>query len=112
MLLKPDIDGRSFDPETLKCMGSAFEAACTKLGLNGKDDPLTQLVAERIIAFAQRDLNDPAALSDTVLESLSKAPCACTGASWSSKESSASFQRYERPRGWEASGPFAVCCGA
>ena len=64
------LDGRSFDPETLKCMGSAFDAACKKLGITDKTDPLTQLVAERVVALARRNFNDPAALSETVLRSL------------------------------------------
>ena len=54
---------RSFDPDTLKCMGNAFEVVCTQLGLIDKDHP-TQLVAERVIAFAEQGDNDPAALCD------------------------------------------------
>ena len=71
--LSRSMNGRSFDPEMLRCMGDAFEAACKKLGLNDKDDPFTQLVAERVIAFAQRGIEtDPATLSESVIRSLSQ----------------------------------------
>ena len=71
MSLTPYINGRSFDPETLKCMGNAFEVACDRLHITDKTDPFTQFVAAKVIAFAQRGDNDPAALSERVLRSLS-----------------------------------------
>jgi hypothetical protein len=62
------INGRSFDPETLKCMGNAFEAACKRLELS-ETDPFREKVAERVILFAQRGVNNPAALCERVIRS-------------------------------------------
>jgi hypothetical protein len=64
------LDGRSFDPETLKCMGEAFEFACKKLSLADKEDSFTQMVAERVILLAKRGENDPNALCERVIRSL------------------------------------------
>ena len=66
------LDERSFDPETLKCMGIAFEAACYRLGLTDKTDPLRPMVAETVIAFAHRGDNDPIALCERALSNM---PC-------------------------------------
>jgi hypothetical protein len=67
----PYLNGRSFDPEMLKCMGSAFEAACKQLGLKDKSDPITEILAERVIALVRPDETDPDALCERVLRSLS-----------------------------------------
>ena len=72
MPLTPYLNGRSFDPETLKCMGLAFDAACKQLGLKDRTDSLTQVVAESVIALARRDECDPMELKDRVLRSLTK----------------------------------------
>jgi hypothetical protein len=47
-------DNRSFGPEDLDLMGKAFVAALARLGLNDLKDPMTELVARRIIT-AVRD---------------------------------------------------------
>src|SRR5262245_43843216 len=49
MSTTPFFAGRSFNPEILRCMGTAYEAACTELGLKDRDDPITQIVAERVV---------------------------------------------------------------
>lgn len=72
MPFTPYLHGRSFDPDTLKCMGSAFDAACKQLGLIDRTDPLTQLVAESVIALARRDECDPLELKERVLRSLTR----------------------------------------
>jgi hypothetical protein len=40
---------RAFSPEDLDLMGTAFIAALAKLGLNDLKDPMTEMVARRII---------------------------------------------------------------
>ena len=70
MPITPYLAGRSFSPETLKCISAAFEAACKKLGLKDKTDPFTEIVAEKAIAFAMPNDNDPNALCERILRSL------------------------------------------
>jgi hypothetical protein len=64
------LDGRSFDPETLKCMGLAFDASCKRLGITGEANPFKQMVAERVVIFARRGDKDPGALCERVVRSL------------------------------------------
>jgi hypothetical protein len=45
-------DSRAFDPEHVDAMGQAFTAALTKLGLHDLKDPMTEMVARRIITAA------------------------------------------------------------
>jgi hypothetical protein len=48
-----------FEPETLKAMTAAYVEACRSLGLTDRDDPLTRLVAQRIIDAAIEGERDP-----------------------------------------------------
>ena len=63
-------DEAEFGPELLARMGIAFARACDALGLADKDDKLTELVAERVIAFARHGVHDPERLKAAVLASL------------------------------------------
>jgi hypothetical protein len=72
MPITPYLSGRSFEPDTIKCMGQAFEAVCKKLGLRDRSDPFCELVAERVIACTTRDDCDPIVISERVLQSLCK----------------------------------------
>ena len=60
----------SFDPETLKCIRQAFDAACQKLSLTDKVDPFTRIVAERVILLARPGEKNPAALCERVVRSI------------------------------------------
>jgi hypothetical protein len=54
MPIRSFLTGRAFDPETIQIMSDAFTSVCGGLGLTDRDDPATRLVAERIIAHAER----------------------------------------------------------
>ena len=43
-------------------MGTAFSETCDALGLAQRSDPITALVAEKIIELAERGLRNPAAM--------------------------------------------------
>jgi hypothetical protein len=45
-------DNCAFGPDHLKAMGDAFSAALAKLGLHDLKDPMTEVVARRIIRAA------------------------------------------------------------
>jgi hypothetical protein len=46
----------------VEAMGKAFVTTCEAIGLSDRADPMTKLVAEKIIELAQRGLKDPTAL--------------------------------------------------
>jgi hypothetical protein len=73
MPITPYLSGRSFEPETLRCMGQAFEEVCRKLGLKERTDPFCQIVAERVMAHTRPDDRDPALIAERVLQSISRA---------------------------------------
>jgi hypothetical protein len=72
MPITPFLIGRSYQPETLQCMGVAFETVCQELGLADRGNPYAETVAELVITFADRDERDPVALSQRVLDTLRK----------------------------------------
>jgi len=61
------LEQQSFDPETLEAMGRAFAMACDSLGLARTSDPMTTMVAARIIAAAAAGERDPERLHQAVL---------------------------------------------
>jgi hypothetical protein len=67
----PLFHSQGFDATTTSAMGLAFDATCIALRLNEEaDDALTKMVANEIIAFAQRGIRDPSMLSSLTIESL------------------------------------------
>jgi hypothetical protein len=67
MPITPFLSGQVFEPETLRDMSAAFEAACAKLGLVIRHDPATELVAKFIVKLAQSGVRDADALLQATL---------------------------------------------
>jgi hypothetical protein len=61
------LENSAFTPELILAMSKAYEGARQELGLIDKDDPLTQLLASKVIELAQRGVSDPARLQAMVL---------------------------------------------
>ena len=59
MAATPFLVGHPFEPEDIEKMSEAFVVACEKLRLTDRTDPITELVARKIIEFAQRGIRDP-----------------------------------------------------
>ena len=57
----------SFNAETTHAMGVAFDMACSSLRLSGTADPLTRLVASKIIATASEGEHDPIRLYEAIM---------------------------------------------
>ncbi len=57
-------DNLSFSPEDLDAMGKAFTAALAKLALRDLKDPMTEMVARRIIRAALAGERDPIRLTE------------------------------------------------
>jgi hypothetical protein len=60
--ITPFLKGQAFDPELVEAMGVAFSNTCDALGLTKRSDPITKLVAEKIIELAERGLRNPTAI--------------------------------------------------
>jgi hypothetical protein len=73
MPIRAFLHGRSFDPETIQIMNTAFVAVCTDLGLSNKKDGACEIVAKRVFELmgGQRD---PEAIRKAVLSSLRAKP--------------------------------------
>jgi hypothetical protein len=72
MPLTPYLSEGVFDPPAIKAMTAAYEAACSSLGLVDKNDPITEIVARKVIEIASTGDLDPQRLCDLVLLSLSE----------------------------------------
>jgi hypothetical protein len=68
------LDGHSFDPETRRVMGVALEMARATLGLADRTDPITEILAKRIIALAKEGMIDPTLLCEWALDDLRNQP--------------------------------------
>ena len=60
----------TFGPEEIERLVTAYEATLRALGLKDRSDPITQLVAEKIIAVARLGIEDPAEISKVALKEL------------------------------------------
>jgi hypothetical protein len=58
---------QGFEHEISRAMAAAFGAACEMLGLTEPADPLTNIVAMKIIELAQQGDNDPCRLCEGVM---------------------------------------------
>jgi hypothetical protein len=68
MAIYPLFSDQAFGPEKLERMAGAYESVCKTLGLSLTNDMVTQAVAEKIIEYAQRGVDDAAALSAKTLQ--------------------------------------------
>ena len=61
-----------FEPEAIERMTAAYENALEVLQLTDRQDPLTELVARKIIEFAEVGETDPDRLCQRSLDALGK----------------------------------------
>jgi hypothetical protein len=59
-----------FGPEEIAVLVAAHEATLKKLRLVDRDDPITQIVAKKIIELGQRGVRDPEQLSALAVSEL------------------------------------------
>jgi hypothetical protein len=60
----------TFGPEEIERLVTAYEQTLQALGLKDRSDPITQLVAETIIAVGRLGIEDPAEISKLALNEL------------------------------------------
>jgi len=61
---------KAFEPETLRMMTAAYADVCQALGLSENDERNADVVAKKVIEFAQRGERDPVRLRQSVLQAL------------------------------------------
>jgi hypothetical protein len=72
MPLTPFLKGATFDPQAIEAMSAAFEAVCASLQLLNRTDPVTEIVARKVIEVAGTGERDPERIRDLVLLSLNE----------------------------------------
>lgn len=55
-------------PEDFRCLEDAYERTLRALCLKDRNDPLTELIAKKIIQIAESGLRDPAQISARAIE--------------------------------------------
>lgn len=68
MPITPFLGGISFDPETKRVMGLAFEMARVALGLNDHSGLADEVVAKQIIELAKSGERNPDLLCDVAVK--------------------------------------------
>jgi hypothetical protein len=58
------------EPEEVSRITAAFERALRTLGVKDRDDPLTEMIAKKIIKIAQTGMRDPAQISALAIKEL------------------------------------------
>ena len=64
------IQNTVFEPKDIERLVAAYEQTLRALHLKDRDDPITQLVAEKIIAIGRLGIEDPAEISKLALKEL------------------------------------------
>jgi hypothetical protein len=60
----------AFQPEEITCMTAAYEDALRVLQLSDRQDPITEIVAKKIIEAAQTGERDPRRIRERALREL------------------------------------------
>ena len=61
-------------PEEIDRLGSAYELTLKILSLKDRDDPLTEMIARKIIEIGQTGVKDPAQISTLAIKELGIQP--------------------------------------
>jgi len=64
------LENTTFGPQEIERLVRAYEQTLRALGLIDRSDPITRLVAEKIIAVGRFGIEDPAEISREVLKEL------------------------------------------
>ena len=64
------LEGMAFDEPSVKAMTTAYELVLVDLGLVDRNDPLTELIASKIITSFQMGERDPERLRELTLQDI------------------------------------------
>jgi hypothetical protein len=68
------LEREAFDPELVAMMGHVFEDVLRTLDLVDREDPLTKMIANKVIELAQTGVRSPARLKELTLEAFEGDP--------------------------------------
>jgi hypothetical protein len=64
------LQNSTLEPETVSRITEAYERALHTLCVKDRDDPLTEMIAKKIIKIAQTGVHDPAQISALAINEL------------------------------------------
>jgi hypothetical protein len=68
------LEGAAFDDRAVKTMTTAFEDVLRELKLTNREDPITEVVARKIIELYTTGTHDADQLRDVALKDIRQAP--------------------------------------
>jgi hypothetical protein len=57
-------------PEEISCLTTAYEETLRTIGLVDRNDPITEMIAKKIIEISQRGVRDPTQLSELTIREM------------------------------------------
>ncbi|MGY3610606.1 MULTISPECIES: hypothetical protein [unclassified Bradyrhizobium] len=70
MIISRLLQGSKLGPEEIERLNSAYRRALRSLGLVDRNDPITEIVAKKIIEIGATGVRDPAEISKLAIEQL------------------------------------------
>jgi hypothetical protein len=64
------LKGSPLEPEQIRSLVAAYEKTLRKIGLVDRDDPITEMIAKKIVEIAQTGIHDPAELSAIAIKEI------------------------------------------
>ena len=61
------LQNQAMGPDEIRCLTTAYERTLSALSLKDRNDPLTELIAKKIITIAQTGIKDPAEISERAI---------------------------------------------
>ncbi len=55
-------------PEDIECLVAAYQRSLRMIGVQERDDPLTRIIAKRVIEIGQTGIRDPDRISHLVVK--------------------------------------------
>jgi hypothetical protein len=64
------LKGTPLEPELIRSLEAAYEKTLRAIGLVDRNDPITEMIARKIIEIARTGVQDPAQLSAMAIEEI------------------------------------------
>ena len=68
MPIRPLLENHAFGPDEIRVLTTAFEDTLRTLRLTNRGDPVTEIIARKIIELAQQGERDPVQLRERAIE--------------------------------------------